>query len=129
MFTKPGSAWASMTETVKLTSGFGGSFGVSVSVSGDTVAVGATNTLGYGSAFVYAKPTSGWADVASEIPAMLVASDGGQYGYFGRSVSISGNTVVVGAPQWGDMASTAARERPMCSLSRSPVGIASVWAP
>ena len=41
VFTKPGSAWVSMTETVKLTSGFEGSFGVSVSVSGDTVAVGA----------------------------------------------------------------------------------------
>ena len=53
--------------------------------------------------------------------AKLTASDGAASDDFGDSVSISGNTVVVGAPT-PRSAATASRGRPMCSRSPAPVG-------
>ena len=44
MFTEPGSGWANMTQTAKLTASDGAAgdcFGYSVSISGNTVVVGA----------------------------------------------------------------------------------------
>ncbi len=73
-------------------------FGTSVSVSGDTVVVGAPleDTPGgvdAGSAYVFVRSGTTW------IPQQrLLASDAAAGELFGYSVSISGNTVVVGAP-------------------------------
>ena len=53
--------------------------------------------------------------------AKLTASDGAAGDDFGDSVSISGNTVVVGAP-YATVGSNAARGRPTCSRSPAPVG-------
>ena len=74
-------------------------FGTSVSVSGDTLVVGAPyddNTGGNngGSAYVFTRSSSGvWTQQEN-----LKASDASSYDYFGTSVSISGDTVIVGAP-------------------------------
>ena len=98
VFVKPGSGWANATETAKLTASDGAAndfFGDSVAISGDTVVVGATNDDGRGSAYVFVKPGSGWA-TATET-AKLTASDGVGDHFFGLSVAISGDTVVVGA--------------------------------
>ncbi|MCP4373769.1 MAG: hypothetical protein GY797_37560, partial [Deltaproteobacteria bacterium] len=102
VFVKPGSGWADMTQTAKLTAADGAvddRLGSSVAVSGDTVVAGADwdddNGGGSGSAYVFAKPGSGWADMTQT--AKLTASDGATYDYFGRSVAVSGDTVVVGA--------------------------------
>ena len=62
-------------------------FGLSVSISGDTVVVGAVS----GSAYVFEKPIGGWSGPLTET-AKLTASDA----FGGISVSISGDTVVVG---------------------------------
>ena len=78
-------------------------FGVSVAISGNTVVVGAPWTPfnpdtwepGPGAAYVFAEPGSGWATMTQT--AELTASDGAAGDGFGVSVSISGNTVVVGA--------------------------------
>ena len=76
-------------------------FGGSVTISGDTVVIGAAydddNGDGSGSAYLFEKPAGGWADMTET--AKLTASDGADGDYFGRSVSISGNTVIVGAPK------------------------------
>ena len=53
--------------------------------------------------------------------AKLTASDGTDGDDFGSSVSISGNTVVVEAPEPRSVP-TATRGRPTCSLSPAPVG-------
>ena len=50
---------------------------------------------GQGAAYVFTEPGSGWADMTQT--AKLTASDGAGGGYLGYSVSISGDTVVVGA--------------------------------
>ena len=103
LFTKLGSSWASMTQTAKLTASDGAAadmFGYSVSIDGNTVVVGAVNaTVGgkicQGAAYVFTEPVSGWANVTQT--AKLTASDGAKDDGFGYSVSISGNTVAIGA--------------------------------
>ena len=71
VFVKPSTGWATATETAKLKAsdaGAGDAFGYAVSVDGDTVVVGAhqddDNVADSGSAYVFAKPSAGWAAVA-----------------------------------------------------------------
>jgi FG-GAP repeat len=112
VYVKPASGWANMTQVAKLTSSDNGEgFGVSVAISGNTIAVGAANTsnfsrsrlnrpnsapaAGPGAAYVFVKPASGWKDMTET--AKLTASDGQPGDAFGDSVSISGPTIAVGA--------------------------------
>ena len=71
-------------------------FGESVSISGGTAIVGAVwdddNGLSSGSAYIFKDSGTGWAQAAK-----LLAADGAAYDQFGRSVSISGGTAIVGA--------------------------------
>jgi hypothetical protein len=102
VFEKPEGGWSDMTQTAKLTASDGyvyDELGVSVSISGDTVVVGADGDniayLDQGSAYVYERPGGGWYDMTET--AKLTASDGAAEDYFGYSVAVSGDTVVVGA--------------------------------
>jgi hypothetical protein len=96
-------------EVAKLTAGdaaAGDDFGLSVAVSGDTVVVGAygDNSVA-GAAYVFARnydpgnPGTPLADNWGQVR-KLTAADAATYDYFGYSVAISGDTVVVGA--WAD---------------------------
>jgi hypothetical protein len=76
-------------------------FGASVSITGDTLVVGAHGAAlddsdDQGTAYVYARDQGG-ADAWGQV-ARLTAADGAPLDWFGWSVSISGDTVVVGAP-------------------------------
>jgi len=115
VFVKPTGGWADMGHTAKLKPSDGAAydhFGISVGVSGDTVVVGSEwdgdNGARSGSAYVFVKPTAGWADMSQT--AKLLPSDGGAYEHFGYSAAIDGDTVVVGA-EWdnqnGDRAGAA----------------------
>ena len=107
VFEKPPSGWFSATETAMLTAagGAGGFFGHSVSISDDTIVVGAYQhyatgpggnyATGPGAAYVYDKPASGW--VSTTETAKLTASDGSSDDLFGWAVSIDGDTIVAGA--------------------------------
>jgi len=108
IFVKPAGGWATTsTFTAELTASDGianDNFGASVSISGDTIVVGACNLSGVcsngpGKAYVFVKPSGGWA-TTSTFDAELTPSDGGtaQDG-FGLPVSIGGDTVVIAAPQ------------------------------
>ena len=100
VFTKPGTGWATATETAKLTASdgvVGDWFGQSVAVDGDTVVVGASEDDGSGSAYVFTKAAdSVWTDATQT--AKLTASDGDDFDEFGKSVAVDGDTVVAGAP-------------------------------
>ena len=101
VFTKPGSGWTSMTQTAKLTDGaVEDDFGNSVAISGNTVVVGAPAAVvggtGSGAAFVFTERGFAWTGMTPT--AELTASDGQESDGFGYAVSISGNTVVAGAP-------------------------------
>ena len=75
-------------------------FGNSVAISGNTLVVGAPDANGgKGAAYVFSEPTSGWSSSSTTYEtAELTASDGASGDWFGWSVAISGNTIVVGAP-------------------------------
>ena len=91
------------TQVAKLTADDGAAddlFGISVSIDGDTMVVGARQDddkgSKSGSAYVFTRTTagdlaSGWTQVAK-----LTADDGAAYDEFGGSVSIGGGTVVIG---------------------------------
>ena len=75
-------------------------FGKRVAISGDTIVVGASEdgldpVFSRGSAYVFVKPVGGWANATQT--AKLTASDGTDFDFFGSSVAISGDTIVVGA--------------------------------
>ena len=107
IFTKPANDWADMTETATLRGQSDGArFGRSVAVYGDTVVVGTpeegTNDRGEAYVFTKSAATGVWDDWnnknASNATASLTALDGSSGDYFGRSVAVDGDTIVVGAP-------------------------------
>ncbi len=101
VFREPSLGWADMFQTAELISSDrveGDSFGESVAISGNTVVVGASGANGSnGAAYVFTEPASGWANMTET--AKLTASDvyPDQGSVLGESVSIDGDTVVVGA--------------------------------
>lgn len=70
-------------------------FGISIAISGNTVAVGDfdPNIESYGAVYVYVKPATGWQNMTQ---VATLTSSNNAIG-FGTSVAISGNTIVVGA--------------------------------
>ena len=102
VFTKPANGWATTSTAAKLTASDGAAndwFGIRVAVHEDTIVVGAhyddDNGQDSGSAYVFTKPANGWATTSTA--AKLTASDGAAEDYFGRSVAVHGDTIVVGA--------------------------------
>lgn len=102
VFEKPVGGWQDMTETCKLNASDPGSsdyFGYAVAIDGNYIVAGAycndDNGLQSGSAYVFEKPVSGWQAMTET--AKLLPSDGASNDYFGCSIDISGNIVIVGA--------------------------------
>ncbi|MCF6365306.1 MAG: T9SS type A sorting domain-containing protein [Bacteroidales bacterium] len=100
LFTKPVSGWANMTETAKFTASDGAaddSFGMSVNISDNYIIVGANTAdnpgIDAGAAYLFEKPVSGWesaTETAKFTPSDINAAD-----YFGYSVGVSGDYVLV----------------------------------
>lgn len=79
-------------------------FGSSVGISDDTVVVGARGhddegRINAGSVYVFNAGVNGWQDGSLDQVAKLGASDAMPEDGFGRSVAVSGNTIVIGARQ------------------------------
>ena len=95
--------WGEVKKLTASDTAEGDFFGGSVAISGDTVVVGAYyNDAGYvysGAAYIFSR-NSGGADYWGQVQ-KLTASDAADLDYFGCSVAISGDTVVVGA-SWSD---------------------------
>ena len=100
VYARESGVWTQVADLTASDPDGGDRFGVSVAVDGDTIVVGAKRNggegLNAGAAYVFAKPDSGWADATET--AKLTASDAAIYDTFGRSVAVSGDTIVVGAP-------------------------------
>jgi hypothetical protein len=109
VFVRDGSTW---TQQACLKAGDPGAFdgfGTSVAVSGDTIVIGApnedssatgvngdqfnNNLAESGAAYVFVRNGTNWTPQA-----YLKASNAGRDDYFGLSVAVSGDTIVVGAP-------------------------------
>lgn len=101
LFEKPADGWKESTETAKFRpQDDGGTFGASISIGEDVVVIGGPSVYGTrinsGAVFVFVKPESGWStmnETAKLIPSNLTSPFD-----FGKSVSISGNYIVVGDP-------------------------------
>ena len=96
--------WGEVTQLTASDAAIGDEFGVSVSVSGDTLVVGAFAADGVGSdsgsAYVFERGLGGpdnWGEVTK-----LTASDAADGDIFGARVSVNGDSLVVGAPQDDD---------------------------
>jgi hypothetical protein len=100
VFTRTGNSW---TQQAKLLASDGAAwdmFGLSVSLDGDTALIGAPsdddNGNFSGSAYVFTRTGSTWTQQAK-----LLASDGREADLFGASVSLDGDTALIGAPADG----------------------------
>ncbi len=138
VFVRSSSLWtqqaylkASNTDAIDL-------FGVSVAVSGDTIAIGAyledSNSTGVnsddsdnsiqdsGAAYVFVRSNSVWTQQA-----YLKASNTDAADQFGSSVAISGDTIVVGAP--GEDSAATGVDGEQMDNSASFAGAAYIFAP
>ena len=91
VFVRSGSDW--IEEAKLLPSGYGGQFGRSVSLSGDTALVGAPLDGLAGRAYVFVRSASTWTEQAQ-----LELDHFGDFDGIGRAVSLSGDLALVGAP-------------------------------
>ena len=97
VFVRSGGGWTQQQKLVADDGAAGDAFGASVSISGDTVVVGATGKSGdfrgQGAAYVFTRSGATWTQQQK-----LLADDAAAGDAFGGSVAISGDTVVVSAP-------------------------------
>ena len=105
LFQKPIGGWGNMTESAKLTASAsfsGDEFGSNVAISGNTIVIGVPNNdsngTSSGKVYLFEEPVGGWENMTET--AQLEASDAAANDYFGSSVAISGETVLIAA--YGD---------------------------
>ena len=95
VFTRTGTTWTQQAKLLASDGAAGDFFGWSVALSGDTALIGAKwdndNGDQSGSAYVFTRTGTTWTQQAK-----LLASDGEMYDDFGYSVSLSGNTALIG---------------------------------
>jgi len=97
VFVQNGSNWIPQVTLYASDPGDHDQFGVSVAVAGDTILIGASqgnsNTVEEsGAAYVFIRSGSSWKQEAK------LRGDGTIFGLFGQSVSIEGDTAIVGEP-------------------------------
>jgi hypothetical protein len=96
VFTRSGTVWTEQAKLLASDGAAGDAFGCSVSIDGDSVIVGASfDVFWSGSAYIFTRSGTTWTQQAK-----LLASDGAAIDWFGCSVSIDGDSVIVGA--YGD---------------------------
>ena len=96
IFRRDGYSWIEEAKLLASDVSEGDSFGYSVSIEGDTALIGAYNDDDNGdhsgSAYIFKRYGTTWIEEAK-----LLASDGTEGDYFGCSVSIDGDYVIIGA--------------------------------
>jgi hypothetical protein len=101
VFEQPSGGWSgTLTQNATLVASDGtntDAFGVSASISGDTVVVGSLRgSKVQGAAYLFVRPAGGWAGTLNESDELATGAD---FSWLGTSVSISGNTIITGAPR------------------------------
>lgn len=100
VFVFDGSRWVQAAKLTASDAMAYDNFGYSVAIDGDVVVVGANlddhdGGVNSGSAYIFEKPDGGWTDMTETVK--LVGSDTEGNDEFGKSVSVSGDTAVIGA--------------------------------
>jgi len=130
VFVRSGSSWTQQAYLKASNSGVSDSFGRSVAVAGDTAVIGAygeasiatassgvgANDFAFasGAAYVFTRSGSTWTQQAD-----LKASNSEAGDFFGYSVAVSGDTVVIGAPFESSNATTVGGDGTNNSAGRS----------
>ena len=101
IFDRVGSNWGATQPLWASNRGVNDSFGASVSISGDSLLVGAPYEKGLndtrpysGAAYSFLKSGDSWLGRGA-----IRSSDASSYAYFGQSVALDSETLLVGAPQ------------------------------
>ena len=96
VFFRSGTTWTQQAKLTASDAAISDTFGVSVSVDGDTALVSAPENddggSASGSAYVFTRSGATWTQQAK-----LTASDGVAFAFFGTSVSMDGDTALIGA--------------------------------
>ena len=93
VFIRSGTSWTQQAKIVASDAAVDDDFGTSSAIDGDYIVVGAPGeSSGAGAAYVFLRSGTAWTQQAK-----IVASDAAAGDAFGRSVSISGEYIVVGA--------------------------------
>jgi len=99
VFVRSGATWTQQAKLTASAAATDAGFGGSVSISGDTVVIGASSDDGVpfnsGSAFVFVRSGTTWSQQAK-----ITAADAAGGDRFGYAVSVAGNTALISA--WGD---------------------------
>ena len=94
VFVRSGSIWVLQQKLSAADPSFQAGFGVSVSIDGDTVVVGAHgDQMARGAAYVFRRSGTTWSQLIK-----LQAPDGTAQSYFGYGTALDGQTLAVGAP-------------------------------
>jgi hypothetical protein len=105
VFVRSGTTWSQQAKLLANDGEAGDNFGLSVSLNEETALIGANgdNVFGLtsGSAYVFVRSGTTWSQEAK-----LLASDGSEGDRFGYSVSLDGDTAVVGAFNDGEQGTT-----------------------
>ena len=129
VFTRTGGVWSQQDKLVADDGASDDRFGISVSVSGDTVVAGSIwdtdNGNNSGSAYVFMRNGDTWSQQAK-----LTAPDGAAFDWFGGEVGVSGDALVVSSPHDDIVADdgqllTDRRLRPRVRFRWERVGLAS----
>jgi hypothetical protein len=94
VFVRSGTSWSQQAKLTASDAATGDRFGDGVGISGDTVVVGASDAASdAGAAYVFVRSGTNWSQQAK-----LTASDAAVFDLFGRTLAVSGDMVVIGAP-------------------------------
>lgn len=93
VYVRSGSVWTFQQKLIPTQSLPADQYGSAVAISGNTIAIGAyRENSERGAAYTYVRTGTVWT-----MQQRLTATDGASGDFFGRSVALSGNTVIVGA--------------------------------
>ncbi|MGA2322851.1 MAG: hypothetical protein ABSG22_03285 [Sedimentisphaerales bacterium] len=96
VFSRLGGAWTQQQKLIAPDAAPIDRFGCSVSIDNNTIVIGAYGDDSYtGSAYVFVRTGSNWI-----FQQKLNAPDANAHDYFGYSVAIDNNTIIIGAPNW-----------------------------
>jgi len=99
-YTRSGDTWTDKGGFIPSDAAIGRYFGFSVSLDSNTALIGApldgsSAGIGNGSAYVFTRSGDTWTQRQKLLPSDSVLNDG-----FGMSVSLDGNTALIGTPNW-----------------------------
>ena len=93
VFVRSGNAWQLQQKLNANDTATGGAVGYSVALDGDTLVAGNLTFNSPQSAYVFTRTDGSWSQRKK-----LTPSNPGSFFYYGQSVAISGNTIIVGSP-------------------------------